>query len=139
MFGIKNGEVEYLGTAHAQDFEIVNLKSYWDDGMKQFLAVLVNCVFTSDDYLGKSDIDLKVSIIKKKEFDYNKCIVHVAFDGELEHVYKNGIENDTSKTNGMYSEYATGSLEGNVFSGTYDEGVDGTIQGKSGSITVTLE
>jgi hypothetical protein len=61
VFGIENNELTYLETAHAQDFIISNLKEYYDNNIRQFLAVLVNTLGVPP-YEGSSDIDLSIKI-----------------------------------------------------------------------------
>jgi hypothetical protein len=56
----------------------------------------------------------------------------LGFDGNVETVYQNGIPNSYSKISGLVSEYAIGSFDGNVFTGTYNG------NGNSGEITITL-
>ncbi len=134
VFGVnKNGEAEYLGTAHAQDFEIPNLKSYSAD-MKQFIVVLVNCLVTSDDYLGTTNIDLKVEVKKQSELklDYNRCLVGLKFTGNILIDYVVDIPDLYTTIVGMSPNTLIGSFSGNTFYGSYNEG------GETGSLTVTL-
>lgn len=132
MFGIKNGEPEYLETAHAQDFEIPNLKSYYDDGMTQFLAVLVNCLVTSDDYLGESDIDLTIKI--KRKMDYNVCNAIMAIPIEMRTYNPDTGEESFSTQTGLpnTNPKAIGSFDGNTWTGYFNE------DGWSGQLVATL-
>jgi hypothetical protein len=128
IFGVKNGEPEYLGTADAQEFEIPNLKSYWDDGMKQFLAVLVNSKIVSDDYLGQTEIDLTIRIK-----DYTECKVLMSIPVEVRS-YNEDNGDESFKNNIMPNGYprAIGSFNGNVWTGSFDEG------GWKGQLEITL-
>jgi len=79
VFGIKNNELTYLETAHAQDFIIPNLKEYYDNNIRQFLAVLVNTLGVPP-YDGNSEVDLIIQIGNNLEggggngkYDFNFC------------------------------------------------------------------
>ena len=142
MFGIKGGEQEYLGTADAQDFEIPNLKSYYKDGMKQFLVVLVNSNITKYDYLGESDIDLKVQL-KKPKLDFTKCEVSIKVLTDIS--YENmDLEGNWSTTTTKASFRvasvfdAIGSFTGNTFTGSYTHYTEGDLSVYRGTITVTV-
>lgn len=141
MFGIKNGEAEYLETADAQDFEIPSLKSYYDDGMKQFLVVLVNSKITSNNYLGESSIDLTVRV--KKQLYFKKCEVSMKVLTDLNNESMDLDGNwstTTTKTSYRVASLfdAVGSFSGNTFTGSYyhSGASDGSVY--AGTISVTL-
>ncbi|VAX29644.1 hypothetical protein MNBD_IGNAVI01-1594, partial [hydrothermal vent metagenome] len=133
VFGIQNGEQVYLGTASAQDLEIPNLKEYYDNNMRQFLVVLVNCLGGSP-FLGESDIDLTIKINKKDEsiLSLTKCIVSVKTLTVIHREFNDGSQDDLIKYTTFLSDYALGSFNGNVYTGTYD------IYGVQGTIIITL-
>lgn len=133
VFGVQNGEQVYLGTASAQDFEIPNLKEYYDNGMRQFLVALVNSLGDSP-FLGESDIDLTIKINKKDEsiLSFTKCIVSVKTLTVIHREFNDGSQDDLTKNTTFLSDYASGSFNGNVYTGTYD------IYGVQGTIIVTL-
>ncbi len=142
IFGIQNGNAVHLGTVDAQDFEIENLKDYYDNNMRQFLVCLVNSAITSEDYLGQSDIDLTVNITPKttiSDFDltYTKCSATIVIYANLEVETGGSTENKTEQLI-FGSEYAIGSFEGNTYTGSYYR--EGYNEGSyfSGVITVTL-
>ena len=100
IFGIQNGNAFHLGTLDAQDFEISNLKDYYDSDMHQFLICLVNSTITSDDYLGESDIDLTIKVTPKIEIElptYNKCKISLDFIISEHWEYTNASPTDITK------------------------------------------
>jgi hypothetical protein len=123
IFGVQNGDAVHLGTVDAQDFEIENLKDYYDNNMRQFLVCLVNSTITSEDYLGQSDIDLTIEITPKttiSDFDltYTKCIATIAINANLEVETEGSTENKTELLI-FSSETTIGSFEGNTYTGSY--------------------
>lgn len=148
VFGIKNNELTYLETAHAQDFIIPNLKEYYDKNIRQFLAVLVNTLGVPP-YDGNSEVDLIIQIDNNFEggggldLQYNLCRIEV---------YLQGLFEDTRWAEGTQVEYTTGvgtshdyydyedtvrtisgSFYGNIFTGSFDNG-----EGWTQTATVTL-
>lgn len=142
VYGIKGGKSEYLGVAKIQDFEIPNLNSYYNDGMKQFLIVLVNGNITSNDYLGESAIDLTVNVSSNNQgsgsnivLDFNRCSFGLSFVAKIKETTSNGTsENDSQQDWGWYIYKASGSFSGNTFTGGFNERSGEYI----GTITVTL-
>lgn len=137
MFGINNGKAEYLGTANAQDFEIPNLKDYYESGIEQFLAVLVNSNVTSYDYLGKSNIDLEIKVTRNEQkIQFNHCSFNYVVSHNLHSEYRNsvGSENidDYTQLISTFGFFEKGNLQGNIFTATIhkDEGtriIDQTV------------
>jgi flagellar hook assembly protein FlgD len=140
MFGIQDGKTEYLNTAKAEDFEIPKLKSYFDSGVKEFLAVLVNSKITSDDYLGETEIDLTVSIKKDSELSkIKKCAFYLRVNVEkhFENSFGTTVETVDYTLDPLFS--AVGSFSGNTFTGSYEHTtIPGDSSKHSGTVIVTL-
>ena len=138
IFGIQDNQTIYLGSAHAQDFEIPNLQEYYDSGMDKFLVVLVNGLGVPP-YLGQSDINLTVKVTPKIEapscsFDpslYDQCQISLWVLAEKETTNENGTTSETGTL--IYNtQTIDGSFNGNTFTGFFEsESVRDTI-------TVTL-
>ena len=145
IFGINtNGEAEYLETAHAQDFEIPNIKEYYDNNMRQFLAVLVNMNITSDDYFGTSNIDLIIKVNKQKDLadipdisKVNRCTIVLRVLADEFTETKDGEQSNKITNVTLESNIIEGSFSGNTFTGTYSTTLFGgtTIEE---TVTVTV-
>jgi hypothetical protein len=148
VFGIKNNELTYLETAHAQDFIIPNLKEYYDNNIRQFLVVLVNTLGIPP-YEGNSEVDLIIQIDNNfeggggSELQYNLCRIEVYLQGLFEDTrWAEGTQAEYPMSVGTSHDYydyedtvrtISGSFYGNVFTGNFDNG-DGWTQ----TATVTL-
>lgn len=122
VFGIQDGEMIYLETALAQDFGIPNLKEYYDNGMRQFLVVLVNSLGATP-FLGESDIDLTITVGSNSqsgggplELDYNRCELQL-FSKQL-YERENGSTFETETVEG-FSKH--GEMLSNHFVADYNE------------------
>ncbi len=80
---MKDGKPQYIQTSNSKTLKIDDIKSLIDKNEKQFLAIVVNNDFTTEDYLGQSNIDLTVKVTPKttiSDFDltYTKCNATIA-------------------------------------------------------------
>jgi hypothetical protein len=142
LFKVINNKLEFIETTQLAEYEIINPKSYFEDGTGEFLAVLVNSNITQEDYLGESEITLQLSVTPKiniSDFDLtsNKCIATIAITAELQ-IETNGSTENKTELLIFGSEHTIGSFVGNTYNGSYY--IDGAREGSyfSGEITVTL-
>jgi hypothetical protein len=145
----KDNNANYIGTSREVGVELADLKGYYDLGIKQFLAVLVNSKITQDDYLGQSDIDLEMKITTKgnggeSDLKYNRCFIEVYLVADLYDTrFAEEYEHYTSPIRlGTQNEYDSeirsigGNFTGNTFTGTYIGTND--REGQSSTVTVIL-
>ncbi|NOX65595.1 MAG: hypothetical protein GXO85_07305 [Chlorobi bacterium] len=141
VFGVKNGELIYLETAHSQDFEIPDLKDYYDNNMRQFLVALVNSNFTSINYIGESDIDLEIKVTpKEQKVQFNRCTFSYTITHNVHYEYRTseGVTSDADYSKLVHTfGFFEGSLQGNIFSGSFEED-DGLGNTVNQTVTVVL-
>ena len=139
VFGIQNDALFFLGMTHAQDFEIPELNVYYENNMRQFLAVMINNNAVSP-YLGTTDLDLTVSIPNPddnggnggSELTYNRCIVGAQVTADFTSNRYGPVENYTELTE-FGSRSISGSFSGNTFTGSFEN-----EYGVKETVTVTL-
>lgn len=134
VFGVQENQIVYLGSAHAQDFEIPKIKEYFDYGMDKFLVVLVNSLGVQP-FLSESDIDFTININPKVElpactFDptlYDQCKISLWVLAEKETTNENGTSSETGTL--IYNtQIIDGSFNENTFTGIFEsESVRDTI------------
>jgi len=141
MFGINGDKVEYLNTADAQDFEIPNLKRYYDNGTKQFLAVVVNSKYNTSNYLGQSSYELKVSIKKPKE--YTRCSIEYRLLQKTQSEKTGNVGFDeTWETSGVSQRDEAifdGSLTEDTFTGSYTDNTNSSTSTQTNNYSVTVK
>ncbi len=129
VFGIKDGKATYMGTAFAQDFEIPNLKEYYDNNMRQFLVVLTN--------IGTSDVDFTITVGQSEQSDlkYTRCAIYITVLGVVEdtRLPEGQTTQTTNHSWGIYGPKLNGIFSGNTFYGAADNGL-----GKISTATITL-
>jgi len=136
VFGVNNnGNLQHLVTAKNGPAGIPGLKNYYDNGTRQFLVVVVNSMHNGTDYLGNSNIELKMEV-KVEEKEYNYCSVSVRTNYDI---YDDGTlwgENDFSADRTIDHGY-NGNMVDGVFTGTpYPTDQFGNTY--TGSISVNL-
>lgn len=130
VFGVKDQNIIFLGTANSQDFLIPNLRAYYEDDIQQFLVALVNSNITQSDYLGKTAVDLEISISPKEDlpdctFDptlYDQCNVGIMINADMYTEYTNGDTVSNTELLIQSSGIIDGSFSGNTFTGISDNG-----------------
>ena len=121
LFGTLNDSTVYLGSAHAQDYEIPNLKEYYDAGMTEFLIVLVNSL-GEPPYTGESDIDLTIKFGNNfqggggpPDLNFNHCTLELYVKKLFERQDGTSFEQES-----VQPISAIGSMIGNRFVADYN-------------------
>ena len=125
----ENNKLEHLVTGRAEQIEIPNLETYYQNGTKKFLVVVVNCINNGVDYTGVTEIDLTAKIKSYKdniEGNYNCQINHFAvFDFLVEKKGSDGsLETETfpSVEYGVVESHIYGEIINYSFVGSYQDG-----------------
>lgn len=117
VFGVNSSNIlQHLVTAKNDPAMIPNLKQYYDNGIRQFLVVVVNSMHNGTDYLGNSDIELNMEV-KVEVNDYNYCSVSVRTNYDIHDDGTLWGENDFSTDRTIYHGY-NGNLVNGIFTGT---------------------
>ncbi len=127
---LNGSSLEFLGMANASTggLEIPGLRDYIDQGLKQFLVVVVNSDPSSN--AGESDIDLKVEV-EAGELTYNRGLLRVSLYGHYREVIGDETREYDDEISWTHFE-AVGGFSGNTFVGHYSE------LGYTGTLTATL-
>lgn len=139
VFGVNSSyNLEHLVTGKDGSVTIPTLKGYYDSGIKQFLVVVVNSTHNGTDYLGNTDIELKMEVIIE-ENDYNYCSFQIftVYDinavGTIAGTYEFSDDRPINwgytgqMVNGTFIGTATPTDErGNTYTGSIDVSVDET-------------
>jgi hypothetical protein len=120
-----NINLQHLVTAQGSNNAVIsNLKDYYDNGLRQFLVVVVNN--THDEYyIGNQDIDLTVKVSSQQSPTFNRCGLMLEAIG---HYTANVVLPDTSYTynfdgGGFQGISSSGSFSGYTFTGSSSETV----------------
>jgi hypothetical protein len=147
VFGINSSNnLQHLVTAKNGTAAIPNLKQYYDNGTRQFLVVVVNSMHNGTDYLGDSNIELKMEV-KVEENDYNYCSVSVRTnydihdDGTLWGV--NDFSADRTIDHGFNGNMVDGIFTGTAyptdqFGNTYTGNINVNLNGSINSFSMEL-
>ena len=135
LFSVQDGKPKYLQTSNSKTLKIDDIKSLIDKNETQFLAIVVNNDFTTEDYLGQSNINLTAEVTPKElppacSFDpslYDQCKISLWVLAEKETTNENGTSSETGTL--IYNtQIIDGSFNENTFTGIFEsESVRDTI------------
>lgn len=143
VFSVNNNNLQHLITAKNSATVLPRkLKEYYNDGIRQFLVVVVNSSHNGTDYLGITDIDLKIEVKKEAPVpDFNRCGLTIKSGAKYDYVTPDNAystEND-GNVNSTWEAYP-GTFSGNTFTASYYRNWDSQTNPLTitGSITATF-
>jgi len=123
VFGVNNSNnFEHLVTVKNSASGLPKkLKEYYDSGIRKFLVVVVNSTHNATDYLGSTDIELKISVDEK--IQYTRCDIDANIVFNLHKTDQPSTGGNPEITDISLSTSTFGKCEGgfigDIFTGTY--------------------